>query len=92
MYLHIRCGVCGCKWDVYSRDNWKDDRARQCPHCFAEIDREVWNREIIPAFGSMMDANRELVKEHTGYNKPLFKVEVRAHGFNRLMQQHLYGH
>lgn len=37
-YLQIHCDYCGGKWDVYKRDI-KNERARQCPHCFQEIDR-----------------------------------------------------
>lgn len=77
MLLRIHC-ECGGTWDVYSRDNWKDDTARQCPHCFKEISAFTWQSEIIPAFASMMDANRELKKVHTGYNKPLFAVDFVA--------------
>ena len=29
----------------------------------------------MPAFGAMMDANRELIKTHTGYHAPLFTVD-----------------
>lgn len=72
-YLKISCGSCGGKWEVYAHQV-KDERANQCPHCFAEIDRQTWERQIIPAFGEMEDANRELVKDSTGYHGPLFKV------------------
>ena len=73
-YLKIHCDRCGGSWEVYAHQ-LKDDRANQCPHCFVEIDRQTWNRQIIPAFGAQDDANRELLKDHTGYRMPLCWVE-----------------
>ena len=49
-YMRIHCKVCGGTWEIYHRDNWNDDKARQCPHCFTKIDRQVWQREVLPAF------------------------------------------
>ncbi len=77
-YLRIHCAACGRVWEVYHRDNWNNDKARQCPHCFAEIDRQTWEKQVLPAFGAVHDANAELYKDHTGYDKPLFSVDVMA--------------
>ena len=74
-FLRIHCDYCGGTWDVYSRDNWKEDNARTCPHCLQKIDGQDWNNQIVPAFATMQDANRELLKTHTGYNAPLFTVD-----------------
>ena len=75
-YLRIHCEACGGVWEVYHRDNWNNDKARQCPHCFAEIDRKTREKEVLPAFGAVHDANAELHKDHTGYDKPLFYFDV----------------
>lgn len=75
-YLRIHCEACGGVWEVYHRDNWNNDKARQCTHCFAEIDRQTWEKEVLPAFGAVHDANAELHKDHTGYDKPLFYFDV----------------
>lgn len=77
-YLRIHCDVCGGTWEVYHRDNWKDDKARQCPHCFSKIDRQTWENQIIPAFAAVHDANAELYKDSTGYHAPLFTFDVIA--------------
>lgn len=77
-YLRIHCGICGGTWEVYHRDNWKDDKARECPHCFAKIDPQAWENEVLPAFGAVQDANAELFKENTGYHRPLFAFDVIA--------------
>lgn len=77
-YLRIHCDVCGGTWEVYHRDNWNDDKARQCPHCFSKIDRQTWQKEVLPAFGAVNDANAELFKEHTGRHVPLFTFDVIA--------------
>lgn len=74
-YLRIHCDYCGGTWEVYGRDDWNDDRARQCPHCSAKIDRQDWTKEVLPAFAAMMDANREIAKTHSGYHIPLFTVD-----------------
>lgn len=78
MYMRIHCDTCGGTWEVYQRDNWKDDKARACPHCFAEIDRQTWNDYVLPAFGLTADANAELFKDSTGYHKPRFSVDFVA--------------
>ena len=77
-FMRIHCDYCGGTWEVYHRDNWKDDKARQCPHCFAKIDRQAWEKDVLPAFGAVQDANAELFKEHTGNHKPLFTVDIIA--------------
>ena len=87
MFLKIYCDVCGGTWEIYQRDNWKDDKARQCPHCYSKIDRQTWNDQIIPAFTLAADANAELVKDSTGYHKPLFTVDFIADTLYRNRQQ-----
>lgn len=71
--LKINCGYCGGSWEVYSRD-MKYDKARTCPHCLQSVERQTWDKQILPAFGMLDDANRELFKDHTGYHKTLFSV------------------
>lgn len=77
-YMRIHCDVCGGAWEVYHRDSWNDDKARQCPHCFSKIDRQTWQREVLPAFNAVNDANAELFKEHTGQHTALFSFDVIA--------------
>ena len=77
-YLRIHCKSCGNDWEIYHRDNWKADTARQCPHCFKEISQSVWHGEILPAFAAVSDAQAELLKDSTAYNTPLFTFDVMA--------------
>lgn len=74
-FLRIHCNYCGGTWEVYGRDNYKETQYRTCPHCFQKIDGQDWQNHVLPAFGAMMDANRELIKTHTGYHAPLFTVD-----------------
>ncbi len=74
-HIKIHCGACGFTWAVYGRDNWNSETAGQCPNCFAKIDRQVWEKQIIPAFAAAQDANAELYKDSTGYKRPLFTVD-----------------
>ena len=75
-YLRIHCKNCRKSWEVYHRDNWHDELARQCPHCYAEIDRDLWERVVLPAFGAMSDMNRELYKDYTGFlSKQMFAID-----------------
>ena len=74
-FLRIHCDYCGGTWDVYGGKDWKNANNRVCPHCHEKIDGQDWNNQILPAFGAMMDANRELIKTHTGYHTPLFTVD-----------------
>ena len=77
-YLRIHCDYCGGTWDVYRHSNFHERAARTCPHCQQRIDGQTWEKQILPAFGGMMDANRELLKDHTGYHSPLFTVDYIA--------------
>lgn len=82
-YMKIHCGYCGQKWEIYERDDFNHWKARTCPHCGSKIDEQTWQRQILPGFGQIADANRELMKDHTGYHIPLFTVDVIAdHIFN----------
>lgn len=76
-YMKIHCGRCGGTWEIYGRDDWNSEKARQCPHCFSEIDRQTWFNQVVPGFCAVADANRELYKDHTGYHgQELFRVDV----------------
>ena len=77
-YLRIHCENCGGTWEIYHRDDWKTDKAMQCPHCFAKIERSTWTHDILPAFSAVQEANAELFKDHTGYHDPLFTFDVIA--------------
>ena len=77
-YMRIHCGYCGQAWEVYERDNWNSQNARTCPHCFKRIDGQTWEEQILPGFGQVADANRELLKIHTGYHLPVFTFDVIA--------------
>lgn len=77
-YMRIRCDYCGGAWEVYHRDNWNDKKARTCPHCQQAIDGQLWERQVLPAFGSVEDANSELYKGHVGYHSPLFQIDFIA--------------
>lgn len=75
-FMRIHCGRCGKVWEIYHRDNWKQDSCRQCPRCFEEIDRGIWEKEILPAFNSANDMENTLYNEHTGMKKPLFSIDL----------------
>lgn len=72
--LKIHCCNCGCEWDVYHRDNWKDWKSRTCPSCGEEIDPETWENQILNAFGEMEESNIELQKDHDQQHKTMFLV------------------
>lgn len=72
--LRIHCDQCGGAWEVYGRDNWREPTARTCPHCGHKIERQTWEGQVLPAFGAMMDANRELIKIREDHG-PLFTVD-----------------
>lgn len=77
-YMRIKCHYCGGSWEVYGRSVTNGDYARTCPHCFKAIERQTWEKQIVPAFHALDDANRELVKDSSGYNTPLFEVSYEA--------------
>ena len=76
--LRIHCDSCGGQWEVYGSGDFHSRAARTCPHCGQRIDGQTWEKQILPAFGGMMDANRELLKDHSGYHAPLFTVDYVA--------------
>ena len=45
-----------------------------CKNCGAQIDEQTWNNQVLPALGSMADANRELHKDALGYGVTRFKI------------------
>lgn len=73
-FLRIYCGSCRQTWDIYSRDDYHDWKAMTCPHCFEQIDPGLWEKQILPAFGAMEDANRELRKEQEQYGGKPFSI------------------
>lgn len=85
-YMRIKCHYCGGTWEVYGRSITglssptiiSGDYPRTCPHCFKAIERQTWEKQIIPAFLALDDANRELVKDSSGYHIPLFEVSYEA--------------
>lgn len=74
-YMVVTCGYCHQKWHVYGSRDFNSEDARRCPHCQAEIDGQLWEKSVIPAFASLQDANRELFKHSVGYHTPLFQVD-----------------
>ena len=79
-FLKVRCEHCGAAWEVYAHQIHQE-QANQCPHCFSEIDRQTWDRQIVPAFGALDDANREIVKDYLGYGAQMFRVDYTATDF-----------
>ena len=77
--LRLHCGHCGDTWDVYDRDK-SGPEANQCPHCFNEIDRQTWEKQLLPAFSAMDDGNRELFKDSSGYGTVLFRADYISNG------------
>ncbi|MBQ9732782.1 MAG: hypothetical protein IJV74_00945 [Clostridia bacterium] len=72
--LKIHCYKCGGRFSV-NGGMVKHSEANVCPYCYTTLPREIWERIVLPAFGELEDANRELVKEHSGYvDVPLFQI------------------
>ena len=80
-FMRIYCNSCGGKWEIYDSHNWTHKANRTCPHCCREIDLQTWYRQILPAFGAVSDANRELYKDFCGYDNPLFRFDVISNPF-----------
>ena len=74
-FLRIHCKTCGNYWDLYEGDDLHQRKYKTCPYCKNEIDGQDFDNQVLPAFGMMCDANRELYKTHTGYKAPLFTVD-----------------
>ena len=75
-YMKISCEYCGGSWEVYERDDWNGRKAATCPHCGTKIDRQTWQKCVVPAFGAFMDLNRDLFRDHVGEHRPLFQIDM----------------
>ena len=76
-YMRVYCDVCGGTWEVYQRQA-REDSARQCPHCYAKINRNIWKKKVLPAFVAVQEINVELYKDHASNHTPLFTVDIVA--------------
>lgn len=74
-YMVVTCGYCHQKWHVYGSRDFNDRDARRCPHCQTEIDQQLWERQVLPAFGALQDTNRELYKHSVGTHTALFQID-----------------
>ena len=74
-FLRIHCQECGGYWDLHEQDDYKHPKNKKCPHCGKGIDGQDFYNTVLPAFGAMLDASKELKKTSTGYNAPLFTVD-----------------
>lgn len=73
-YLRIHCGGCGQTWEVYRKVR-EYDGARECPHCGKRIDHSTWEKRVLRAFNSMLDANVAIMQDHVDYHQGAFKVD-----------------
>ena len=72
--LKVQCYKCRSRYQI-NAGMIHHIEANKCPYCFAELPRDTWERIVVPAFGELEDANRELYKEHSGYiDTPLFQI------------------
>ena len=74
-FLRIHCKNCDGYWDISESDDFNHPKYKKCPHCDKEIDGQDYFNTVLPAFGAMLDANKELKKTATGYKAPLFTVD-----------------
>lgn len=77
-FLKVKCYRCHHTYRLYG-DMVHHEHANVCPNCFAEIPRGIWERCVIPAWGGIEDANRDLQQTHTGYlYTSLFQIGYQA--------------
>lgn len=76
-HLRIHCGDCGSVWEVHK---YLPDGAAPafCPQCGSEIDGDIWENEIIPAFGNFHEINKRLIERHALCNVSPFYIDVIA--------------
>lgn len=76
--LLLYCNSCGCKWEIIERDDFTNEKHSVCPNCGEQIDRQTWDRFILPAFGVMIDANNELTRDAIANRKSGFTAAIRT--------------
>ena len=75
VYLKITCGECGNQWTVTENERTQDIK-RYCKDCGGAVDAQTWTNSLLPAMGYAMDAEKELLKAHTGTQTPLYSVDI----------------
>lgn len=63
VYMEVRCHNCGFAWSINNEDSYHKPWARTCQKCGKEIDRQTWERQVLPALGACIDANFELARD-----------------------------
>ena len=77
-FLKVKCYSCKGVYRLYG-DMAHSQDANKCPFCHAEIRRSVWDRIVLPAYGTLEDCNRDLQQEYTGYpDTTLFQIEYQT--------------
>lgn len=74
VYMEVHCHSCGVSWKVGIADDYHRDGARTCPGCGRAIDRQTWERQVLPALGTVQDANFELARDAD--NNGRFSISV----------------
>ena len=80
-YLRIHCESCGWHWEVFEDQDFHAKQAATCPRCKRRIDYQTWKNQIVPAFAMAADANRELIRDATGFHSPYFHIDIIADYF-----------
>ena len=77
MRMEIHCHSCGISWKAGIADDYHRDGARTCLKCGKAIDRQTWEKQVLPALGTVQDANFELAGDAAGYeNGTRFSINV----------------
>ena len=83
MHMHITCGGCGMKWDVFQRDDWKAETARECPRCGRSINARTWEHSVLRAFGEAVDASSDLYNDSVQPQGAAFRIDYLDERFMR---------
>ena len=75
-FIRIHCDVCGRTWEAYMMR--QEPKGRECPHCFARIDKDIWENAVVPAAEAVQHANESLYRAHMNNHQALFSMDVIA--------------
>ena len=74
-YLKVKCHRCGNSFHLYNKDMRCEEKPPMCPHCLVGMDKTQWE-QLIDAYFTFAEVNKNFRKYHTDRGEPLFQVEL----------------
>lgn len=74
LYVKLTCGTCGFDFEIYHSEMNQRDHPIRCPHCLRQMRDRHW-QNLIDAYMTAADWNREVLKSYLEFGAPRFEAE-----------------